>query len=279
MSGVVSGITKVFSAVGSATARVGKAVAGVGASVFTAGAATGAGSLASGGLSGAVQSVAGKGVLSNVLTGAIKMAVPGAVIGAVTGQGVMKGALMGGLGGAVMGGMGGMDGLSSMFGGKGADISGSSGVDTLGGGPGSDRLGEVGPGRGLMPGSPTTGGFAPTSVPQINPATGEAVAATSGNVSNATPGPTAAGELAQQSQQGGFMGKVGNFLNSENGAGVLSGLGQGMMEKAKVDAIAAENQKNRDFQRANQQRITESYNVKTGGRWVYDPAQGRVVLA
>jgi hypothetical protein len=269
MSGVVSGITKVFSAVGSATARVGQAVAGVGASVFTAGAATGAGSLASGGLTGAIQSVAGKGVLSNVLSGAIKMAVPGAIIGAVTGQGAMKGALMGGLGGAVMGGMGGMDGISSMLGGNGSDA--------LAGGAGADTLSSGGMGRAGGVGHPDAGGgFSSTSVPQINPGTGEAVAATTGATSS-IPGGTAAGELAK-SNNGGFMGKIGNFLNSETGAGVLSGLGQGMIEKAKVDAIAAENQKNRDFQLANQKRITDSYNVNTS-RWTYDPAAGRVVMS
>jgi hypothetical protein len=200
------------------------------------------------------------------------MAAPGAlmggVVGAMTGQGFMKGALMGGLGGAAMGGF-------NAYGQMQNGMTPPAGIDPVTTGSvstgGMGRAGGVGtPGVG--------GGFAPTSVPQINPATGEAVAPTA-DVSSTVPGNTAAGDLAQQSQQGGFMGKIGNFLNSESGAGVLSGLGQGMIEKAKVAAIAAENQKNRDFQKANQQRITDSYNVKTGGRWVYDPAQGRVVLA
>ena len=42
MSGIVSGIGKVFSTVTSGVARVGKAIMGVGATTFTAGAATGA---------------------------------------------------------------------------------------------------------------------------------------------------------------------------------------------------------------------------------------------
>ena len=264
MSGVVSGITKVFSAVGSATARVGQAVSGVGASVFTAGAASGAGSMASGGLTGVVQSVAGKGVLGSVLSGALKTALPGMVIGgvvgAVTGQGFMKGALMGGLGGAVMGGVNAYGSMSP-----------NAGVDAM-------TTGSIAPSasRGLnqnvMAGHPS-GGEA-LRMPVVDAATGQTVA--SGTSGSAIPAQTAAGQLANPGN-GGLLG----FLQSENAAGIMSGLGQGMIEKAKVDAIAAENQKNRDYKNADQKRITDSYDIAPGslnrGRFSYDPSQGRVV--
>jgi hypothetical protein len=266
MSGIVSGVSKVFSTVGQAAARVGSAVTGVGASVFSAGAATGAGAMASGGLNGVVQSVAGKGVLSNVLSGAIKTALPGMVIGgavgAMTGTGFMKGALMGGLGGAAMGGFNaysagmqpGVDGMTT----------GSTGG--LGSAAGGSRPSQTGDNRAAS--SPTFG-------PGVDPTTGQAV--TTASTGATVPGTTRAGDLAQEGQKGG----LGAFLNSDTFNSVIGGVGQGMIEKAKVDAIAAENQKNRDFQKANQQRITDSYDVSSSslnrGRFVYDPAQGRIV--
>ena len=81
MSGIVSGIGKVFSTVTSGVARVGKAIMGVGATTFTAGAATGAAPLASGGLAGIVQKFTGTSTLGNILTGAITQAGYGALIG------------------------------------------------------------------------------------------------------------------------------------------------------------------------------------------------------
>jgi hypothetical protein len=267
MSGIVAGIAKAFTAVGSAAARVGSAVAGVGASVFTSGAATGAGSMASG-LFGQALQKSGGGVLGNMLSGAFSQAIPGALMGGVagmaSGQGFMKGAVAGGLGGAVMGASG--KGFGDVLGSFGGD-----GVDTLAGGAGVDNMttGSVGgnASRGLLNTGSVAGG--------IDADVNGALAATQ---------PTAAGQIAQSSvtegpKGGGLMG----FLQSETGAGVLSGLGQGMMEKAKIDALAAENQKNRDATLANQQRITNSYNVGSAplnrGRFVYDPAIGRVVTA
>lgn len=104
MSGLVSGLTKVFTSVGSGIAKVGKAVLGVGASLFTGGAAPG-------GLGGVLNGLTGGGVLGNMLTGAIKQAGIGALIGgaigAVSGAGFGKGALYGALGGAATGALSG----------------------------------------------------------------------------------------------------------------------------------------------------------------------------
>jgi hypothetical protein len=112
MSGIVSGITKVFTSVASGVASVGKSILGVGATLFTGGAASG------GALGNVVNSVSGGGVLGNILTGAIKQAGIGALIGgavgAMTGAGFGKGAMYGALGGAVTGGLSGAAG-SGLF--------------------------------------------------------------------------------------------------------------------------------------------------------------------
>jgi len=267
MSGIVSGVTKVFTAVGSAVARVGSAVGAVGASVFTAGAASGAGSMGSGAFSSMLQSVTGDGVLGNVLSGALKTAIPGALIGgavgAMTGTGFMKGAMMGGLGGAAMGG------INAYGAGQ------SPGVDTMttGSVSQSSNAGRLSPeGGGISGGN----GLIQSSVPQVNPATGQAV--TNAATSSTVPEQTAAGALVKK-EAGGF----GAFLNSETGAGLIGGLGKGFTAKAQADALAAENQKNRDATAAEQASRTASYDMAPGtfsrGRLSYDPAAGRVVRA
>jgi len=167
MSGIVSGVTKVFSAVGSGIAKVGKAVLGVGATLFTGGAATGAGSMASGGLSG----IFGQGgVLSSLLSGATKVA-----------------------------------------------------------GYGAQALG--------IPGGATAGGLF--------------------SAAGLTPAATSTGLAAAGKTGGGLM----SFLGSETGAGLISGIGGGLMEKAKMDFQADESQKDRDYLRNKEERLTRSYDV------------------
>jgi len=96
MSSVISGVGKVFSAVGSTAAKVTSSVAGVGATVFTAGAANGT-SMFRGGFNTIVNS-AGNGAVRNVLTGAAKQAGQGGALSQVA-SGAGGGGLMGGLGG------------------------------------------------------------------------------------------------------------------------------------------------------------------------------------
>lgn len=102
MSGVVSGIGRVFTSVASGiSTALGSAVTGVGATVATAGAATGGG-LFSGGISSIVGGLAGGGgILGNILGGVVNVATRGIV----------------GLGETVMGGV---QGVSSALGGTGA---------------------------------------------------------------------------------------------------------------------------------------------------------------
>jgi hypothetical protein len=146
MSGVVSGVGKVFTSVVGGVAKVGKAILGVGTSVFTGGAAAGAG-----GLTGVVGSMGGGSVLGSILTGAITQAGVGAllggVIGSVTGAGFGKGALYGALGGAVTGGLSGA---------MGGGLFQSAGLGT----PQAyaPSAGGAGAGRGATPGGPSLGG-------------------------------------------------------------------------------------------------------------------------
>ena len=294
MSGIVSGIGKVFSTVTSGVARVGKAIMGVGATTFTAGAATGAAPLASGGLAGIVQKFTGTSTLGNILTGAITQAGNGALIGgavsAMTGGSFGKGALIGGLGGAVSGGLFGAAGLNP---------------DPLTRGfarpPGVDS--------GITTASTTTGvaptgatAPAPTSVPSRIPrvtVNGEGAAGIGANGAAAVPmGPGSQVVAAGQPQQNGFFSRL---LNSEAGGGLIAGLGQGLMQgKAVKDQIEAQKEAaeaDRQFLRDKDQRLQDSYDVdpavyhgtvvdgtqrptparRFGRRYEYDPNSGRIV--
>jgi len=153
MSGIISGISKIFAPVASGVAKVGKAILGVGASLFTGGAASG------GAIGGVIKSVTGTGVLGNILTGAIKQAGIGALIGgaigAATGQGFGKGALYGALGGAVTGGLSG-SGLFSAAGLAPADT--ATGMAATGSSAGSGVL-AAGASAGAAAAPATGGGF------------------------------------------------------------------------------------------------------------------------
>ena len=235
MSGVVSGIGKVFSAVGNAAARVGQAVMGVGATTFTAGAAAGAAPMAAGGFNGVLQGLTGGGVMGNILTGAIKQAGYGAliggVIGAVTGQGFGKGALIGGLGGAITGGL------------SGSGLFSAAGIDPT----------KTGSTTAIPSETPT--GFAPTGV--TDPASAR-VAAAHGTPTIYTPEGGAAAAAAPAAQGGGGFGQ---FLRSEAGGGLIAGLGKGIGDYATAKMAAGEREKDREFLREKDQRLQDSYNV------------------
>lgn len=256
MSGVVSGITKVFSAVGQTAAKVSQAVVGVGASAFTAGAATGARSMAVGGLSGVAGS-AGRTTLGNMISGAVRQAGYGALIGAgvgaVTGQGALKGAMYGGLGGALTGA-----------------VSGAMQPTALGAG------GVPAGGTGVQPNS-----YAPTG---INPA-GSAMPA----VTPPSQSPILQPAASTVNTAGGGLGsKIKNFLFSEGGGQMIAGLGGGLLQgMAKRDELAAAKEladADRRFILEREQRLTNSYNVdptalagSRSKRYRFDPDIGEVV--
>lgn len=238
MSGLASGIGKVFSTVGKAAARVSQAVLGVGATTFTAGAASGAAPMATGGFGGVLQSLTGGGVLGNVLTGAIKQAGYGALIGgaigAMTGQGFGKGAMIGGLGGAVSGGLMSAAGIGMT--------------------PATPS------GAGTVPADTPTG-FAPTG--STDPASAR-VAAAHGTPTIYTPDGgmdvAGAGAPAAAPASGGGGG-FGQFLQSEAGGSLIAGIGKGMGDYALAKMKMGENQKDRDFERDREQRLQDSYDV------------------
>jgi hypothetical protein len=298
MSGIVSGITKVFTSVGSAVARVGQSVAAVGASVFTTGAATGAGSMASGALSATARTMGG-GVLGNVINGAIKQGAIGAIIGggisALTGNGFGKGALIGGIGGLATGGL----------------------------------TGYAQSGTGLAPNgvaaAETATGVAPTGVTQSSPLDarfGDNSGVTTGGRSGLAAGleqqqaamtgaagagvPAAANGLATAPAAVGGGGGLMGFLQSEGGGNIISGLGQGAMgyfnqqqQDKQLKLQAEQYDKNRAAELDKEMRIRDSYDMGDaayetpysddtkrptpeqafgrGRRYEYDAAKGRVV--
>jgi len=282
MSGIASGIGKVFSAVGSAAARVGSAFTGVGATTFTAGAAAAAPSMATGGLSGIVSSFTGGGVLGNIITGAVTQAGYGALIGgavgAMTGQGFGKGALMGGLGGAVTGGLFGAAGVNP---------------DPLTKGFGQSQQSGVVPVEGTATGAAPTGSTA--SAPLDYPSS--RVAQANGDITGSvTPAASAVAAAPAAASGGGGLGK---FLSSEAGGGLIAGVGRGLGAYMDSKQRAEEAEKDRQFLRDKEQRLQDSYSVDPSAlngpvavdttarptpaqaygrtRYEYDPAQGRIV--
>jgi len=104
MSGLLSGIGKVFSPIIDGIGRVGQAITGVGATGFTAAAATGAAPIASGGLSGVIGSLfGGKGVLGNILNGLTSVAGAGPAGVITAGAGALPAAAAKGFGAALTG--------------------------------------------------------------------------------------------------------------------------------------------------------------------------------
>lgn len=262
MSGLVSGIGKVFSTVGNAATRVASSVLGVGAATQTAAVATGAGSMASGGLNGFLSNLTGGGVLGNVVSGAIKQAGYGAllggIVGAVTGQGFGKGALMGAAGGALTGGL--MAGMRTQ-------PTGTISADTP---TGLSPTGSTNPG-GLDPSIPTGGSYLVTGPGQAAATAAKTAASTS---------------TVPASSAGGFP----SFLNSETGGGLLAGLGKGASDyftmKTKIDAEKDMQERELGYLRDKDQRIQDSYSVADSSfaappgkmRYEYDPKQGKIVM-
>lgn len=250
MSGVVSGLGKVFQTVGSAAARVSSAVMGVGKTVFTAGAAAGAPSMASGGFTSVLDKLAGTGVLRNVLTGAVKQAGVGALvgggIGALTGQGFGKGALIGGLGGAVTGGLGGLANAARIA---------PPGVDT------SMITGSVNPSPAVA-GTVPAGGPAPLADGAFDSrfgssATPPPVGAVSGPLSPDVPAASAGGWGSEGGGGGGFW----QFMQSPMGGNLVAGLGQGLAAGMAAKERREAEEADRQFLLDREQRLRDSYSV------------------
>ncbi|ESZ60639.1 hypothetical protein NL532_24010 [Mesorhizobium sp. C120A] len=100
-----------------------------------------------------------------------------------------------------------------------------------------------------------------------------------------------------------FLSKAGSFLTSETGAGLIGGIGKGLMEYEKMEQEAKERQKDRNYLLGKENRIRDSYNVDPASlpngagagpgdgiqrptpaqaysrdfNFVYDPELGRIV--
>ncbi|WP_292411321.1 hypothetical protein, partial [Mesorhizobium sp.] len=58
-----------------------------------------------------------------------------------------------------------------------------------------------------------------------------------------------------------FLSQAGSFLTSQQGAGLIGGIGKGLMEYEKMEQDAKERQKDRDYLLGKEMRIRDSYNV------------------
>lgn len=58
-----------------------------------------------------------------------------------------------------------------------------------------------------------------------------------------------------------LLARAGNFLTSEQGAGLVGGIGKGLMEYDKMEQEAKEKQKDRDYLFDKEMRVRDSYNV------------------
>ena len=268
-------IGKVFKKVLKTAKKVAPIALAAGAVVFTAGTALGVIAPSVGGWSGAVSSlvtrVAGKGLLADVLTGALTKAGYGAAIGAataaVTGNSITKGAGLGAATGAVVGGITG-------------GIEGGGFFRTPA--PLQGRVGVTLPNNGAIPGD----------VPGTELSrSGGGVVPISGQASNA-----------------GIMDRAGGFLNSNSGVmlgtaigGALSGVGAGIGAKAEADQATKREEDRRAAIAGNyalpagggiltpsslaaletgrpkpEQRFSQNYN-KPGYKW--DAASNQIVYA
>lgn len=280
MSKVFKGVKKVFKKVTKAVGKVFKAIKKIlpvalaaGAVVFTAGAALGALPTWGAAVGSLVKSMGATGLLAKTLTGAVTYAGYGAVTGgltsALTGGKITKGMMMGALGGAITGGvLGGMGVIDpGGFGAAEGDlISGGTGDTTLAGG---DRLAmdapKIGPGAG---GTPPAG-----QLPTNPPAT--------------SPGVFGAGGWLERNQQlvGGLVKGVGQGLMSDDRGDAYArayrerqslindnyrGLGPGLLRPDDRGYLAGQPQRPTPEQRFD----PSTY----GGRYVFDPQTGRIVL-
>ena len=288
MSGLVSGITKVFSSMGTGAATLGSAVRGAGASLFTAGAATGTGLAGAAQGGGALSGLLGGGsVLGNVLGGAIKQGLSsgliGGAVGALTGKGFGEGFKQGGLIGAIGGSLGGLFSPTT------AAAASPTGLDPMTTGSTAASSG-AGAGAGFGAGSmPAARAADLASVPGYAASGGGGGAASPSTVPVVGTGATAATEAS-----GGWKG-LGNFLNSNAGASMIGGIGTALGEERQYELISQMKEDDRKFLRDKEQRLQDSYvgsdqavagatpsapdqtrRPTPAARWAYNPQTGMI---
>jgi hypothetical protein len=266
MSGLVSGITKVFTSLGTGAAALGNAVRGVGASLFTASAATGS-SMASGGLSSLFGG--GSSILGNMLSGALKTGLVGGLVGAgtsaLTGGDWKKGAVIGGLGGAAAGGLAGAFTSAGSATGVDSITTGSTGGGTT---AANTATGATGTGTSLA----NATGF------------GGAKGMRYGGTSAATTAGTSTGGGGGSSGGGTLFGGFGKYLQTDAGSNlignVLAGAGNAYSGWAQTEAYKEAQERQIAYLEKKQKDITEGYTVSdealVGGDWAYNRETGEV---
>jgi len=292
MSGLVSGITKIFTSIGTGlSATLGSAVRAVGATFFTASAATGTGlaeASSGGGILGGLLGGGGS-VLGNILGGAVRMALvgglTGGLIGAVTGKGFGRGFETGAL---IGGGIGALGGAFQPTGLEAAPASATGGPLV----PAPDTATGAQPNL-LPPGSRALGASLDrASVPDYLSTTAAAQAAAPASAVAAPAAPAVAPVPTPASPTKG----LGEFLKSAGGAALIGGVGEA------ISAYALNKDKNAadmayvNYLRDRDARITASYDVPNSafpgfsnvapasaarqkfGRevWKYNPTTGQI---
>lgn len=175
----------------------------------------------------------------------------------------------------------------------------SAGASLFGGG-GSSLLSSVASGGGIL------GNLLNGALNVVSKGVGGLVDAGStllGPATSSIGGGMAAGAAAAGGAAPSFLSQAGDFLTSQQGAGLIGGIGKGLMEYEKMEQESKERQKDRQYLLDKEMRIRDSYNVdpaslpngaNTGvvvdgqrptptqqfGRdfdMVYDPELGRIV--
>lgn len=82
-----------------------------------------------------------------------------------------------------------------------------------------------------------------------------------GGATSTLGGGMAAGAAAAGGAAPSFLSKAGSFLTSETGAGLIGGIGKGLMQYEQMEQEAKEKQKDRDYLLGKEMRIRDSYNV------------------
>jgi hypothetical protein len=292
MGSIISGITKIFTSLGTGVATLGNAVRGVGSALFTGLAASGTGMAGASSGGGLLSSLfgggGGGGVLGNILGGALKQGLAsglvGGLVGEVTGEGFGKGFKTGAITGAITGGASGLFtptgfAASDGFGG------GGSGLEMAGGSTATGATVDN-----IVTGSTTAG----TSAHAIERGRDLSLGGATTTATNAFPTTPAAPTMGA-----GWKG-LGDFLSSNAGSSLIGGIGESLMTERILEAKKEEAEANREYLRKEQQRVTDSYNVSgdayLGGaamagaaktataknknpKWTYNPGTGMIDYA
>jgi hypothetical protein len=135
----------------------------------------------------------------------------------------------------------------------------SAGSSLFGGG-GSSLLGSLGGGGGIL------GNLLSGAMNVVSKGLGGLVDTGAQLVGGASTlgGGMAAGAAAAGGAAPSFLSQAGSFLGSEQGAGLIGGIGKGLMEYEKMNQDAKERQKDRNYLLGKEMRIRDSYNVDAG---------------